>query len=69
MGKALAFLGFLLIIIGILPIILPMVGFPQYATYFYLNIYTLPLAGYQFSEVMLGLIGLGFILLIVGAIK
>ncbi|MFW9960659.1 MAG: hypothetical protein ACFFDV_06560 [Candidatus Thorarchaeota archaeon] len=69
MGKGLAILGLLLIIVGILPLILPMVGFAAYADYFYLGIYTLPLAGYDFSELMLILLGLGVILLIVGAVK
>jgi hypothetical protein len=70
MGKGLALFGLILIIVGILPIILPMVGFAQYADYFYmLNIYSIELAGYVFSEIMLGLIGLGVILLLVGAMK
>jgi hypothetical protein len=69
MSKGIAILGLLLIIAGFVPIILPMVGYAQYAAYFYLNIYTLTLAGYEFSEVMLALIGLGVILLIVGAVK
>jgi hypothetical protein len=69
MGKGLAILGLLLIIVGILPIILPMIGYGAYAAYFYLGYYSLPLAGYDFSELMLILLGLGVILLIVGALK
>ncbi|RDE16882.1 MAG: hypothetical protein C4K47_00690 [Candidatus Thorarchaeota archaeon] len=69
MGKCIALLGLLLIIVGFIPIILPLIGYPAYAAYFYLGYYTLPLAGYNFSELMLGLIGLGLILLIVGAVK
>jgi hypothetical protein len=35
----------------------------------YLGMYQLPLMGYIFSELMLGMLGLGIILLIIGAIK
>ncbi len=73
MGKALAIFGLILIVVGLLPVIfsaLSITGFEQYIAYFYmLNIYQIQLAGYLFSEIMLGLIGLGVILLIVGAIK
>ncbi len=70
MGKGLALLGLILIIIGILPLLMPMIGLGTYADYFYmLNIYTLSIAGYDFSELMLILLGLGVILLIVGAVK
>ena len=72
MGKGAAILGLILIIIGILPIILPMLGMglEQYATYFYmLDIYSLDIGGYVFSELMLILIGLGVVLLIVGAVR
>ncbi len=69
MGKALACFGLLLIIIGILPIILSMVGYAAYAAYFYLGYYTLMVGTYEFSELMLGLIGFGFLLLIIGALK
>ena len=70
MGKGLAILGLLLIIAGILPIILPMIaGFEAYAAYFFLGYYTLPLAGYDFSELMLILLGVGVLFLIIGALK
>lgn len=72
MGKGAAILGLILIIIGLLPIILPMIGMglEQYATYFYmLDIYSLDIGGYVFSELMLILIGLGVVLLIVGAVR
>jgi len=73
MGKGAAILGLILIIIGILPILLPMIGMglEQYATYFYmLGIYSLDLGGgLIFSELMLILIGLGVVLLIVGAVR
>jgi len=69
MGKALACFGLLLIIIGILPLILTMVGYATYAAYFYLGYYTLMVGTYAFSELMLGLIGFGFLLLIIGALK
>jgi hypothetical protein len=73
MGKALAILGLLLIIVGLLPVLfaaLGLTGFDAFIAYFYmLNIYEINLGGYWFSELMLGLIGLGFILLVVGALK
>lgn len=75
MGKGLAIFGLLLIIIGILPLIFPMIGLDAYVMYFSLGTYiqgvsyTLPIAGYNFTEIMLALIGLGVILLIIGAIK
>ncbi|MFW9870438.1 MAG: hypothetical protein ACFFFO_14400 [Candidatus Thorarchaeota archaeon] len=70
MGKGLALFGLILIIVGILPLFMPMIGLGQFVDYFYmLNIYTLTLAGYDFSELMLILLGLGVILLIVGAVR
>jgi len=52
-----------------LPIILPMVGFAQYAAYFYLGYYSLMVGTYELSELMLILIGVGFLFLIIGALK
>lgn len=70
MGKGLALFGLILIIIGILPLFMPMIGLGQFVSYFYmLGIFELPLAGYIFSEIMLILIGLGVVLLIVGAMR
>jgi hypothetical protein len=69
MGKGLALFGLLLMIVGIIPLILPMVGYASYASYFFLGYYQLDLAGYAFSELMLILLGLGFILLVIGALK
>jgi len=70
MGKGLALFGLILIIIGILPLFMPMIGLGTFVDYFFmLNLYSLELAGYMFSELMLILIGLGVILLIVGAVK
>ena len=75
MGKGLAIFGLLLIIVGILPIILPMVGMSQYVMYFSLSTYipsisyTIPLAGYVFTELMLILIGVGVLFLLIGAFK
>ncbi|MHA2025287.1 MAG: hypothetical protein ACW98U_05230 [Candidatus Thorarchaeota archaeon] len=69
MGKGLALFGLILIIVGILPLFMPMIGLGQFVSYFYmLNIYTLDLAGYLFSELMLILVGLGVVLLLVGAL-
>ncbi|MFW9807260.1 MAG: hypothetical protein ACFFFK_11080 [Candidatus Thorarchaeota archaeon] len=70
MGKGLALFGLILIIIGILPLFMPMIGLGMYVDYFFmLNLYSIELAGYMFSELMLILIGLGVILLIVGAVR
>jgi hypothetical protein len=75
MGKGLAIFGLLLIIVGILPIILPMVGMSQYVMYFSLSTYisgfsySLMLAGYEFTELMLILLGLGVLFLIIGALR
>ena len=75
MGKGLAIFGLLLIIVGILPIILPMVGFAQYVMYFSLSYYipsisySIMLAGYEFTELMLILLGVGVLFLLIGAFK
>ena len=70
MGKGLALFGLILIIVGILPLFMPMIGLGTYVSYFYmLGIYELTLAGYVFSELMLILIGLGVVLLLVGALR
>ena len=75
MGKGLAIFGLLLIIVGILPIILPLVGMGQYVMYFSLATYvpsisySIELAGYVFTELMLILIGVGVLLLLIGAFK
>ena len=70
MGKGLALFGLILIIVGILPLFMPMIGLGTFVDYFFiLGLYELTLAGYVFSELMLILIGLGVILLIVGAMR
>ena len=71
MGKGLALFGLILIIIGILPLFMPMIALGQFVDYFFmLNLYTLDLGGILvFSELMLILIGLGVVLLIVGAMR
>jgi hypothetical protein len=70
MGKGLALFGLILIIVGILPLFMPMIGLGAYVDYFFiLGLYSLDLAGYVFSELMLILIALGVIFLIVGAVK
>ncbi len=73
MGKAIALLGILLIIVGLLPIIATFltayVDLGSILVYFDQGIYSISLGGYVFTEVMLGLVGLGVILLIVGALK
>jgi hypothetical protein len=47
---------------------LEFLGYGLYAAYFYLGFYTLHLAGFAFSELMLILIIVGVILLIAGAL-
>jgi len=67
MRKGILVLGLILIIVGFLPIILELLGYGLYAAYFHLGFYSLMLAGFTFSELMLILIIVGVILLIVGA--
>ena len=71
MGKGLALLGLILIIIGILPLFMPMIGLGTFVDYFHmLNLFgPFMLAGYEFTDIMLILIGLGAVLLIVGAVR
>jgi hypothetical protein len=72
MGKGTALLGLILIIVGLLPVILGLAGglLPEISDIFYmLNLYSIELAGYLFSELMLILLGLGVVLLIVGAAR
>ena len=66
MRKWLLILGLILIIVGFIPIILELLGYGLYAALFYLGFYTLYLAGFAFSELMLILIIVGVILLIAG---
>jgi hypothetical protein len=68
MRKGILILGLILLIVGFLPIVLELLGFGLYAAYFYLGFYTLMVAGFVFSELMLILIILGVILILVGAI-
>ena len=71
MNKILALLGIILIVLGLWPVWIVYVDF--LATYgetlLWLGLYTLPLMGYIFSELMLVMLGLGVILLIIGVIK
>lgn len=70
MGKGLALFGLILIIVGILPLFMPMIGLGAFVDYFFmLGLYEITLAGFLFSELMLILIGLGVVLLIVGAVR
>ena len=70
MGKGLAIFGLLLIIAGIMPFILPFIaGSETYAAGFFLGYYTLALAGVEFSELMLILLGLGVVFLVLGAVE
>ncbi len=70
MGKGLALFGLILIILGILPLFMPMIGLGMYVDYFFiLGLFEINLAGFLFSELMLILLGLGVVLLIVGAMR
>ena len=75
MGKALAILGLLLIIVGILPIIFPMIGLDAYVAYFSLSYYitgfsyTLIVGSFALTELMLILLGVGFLFLVIGALR
>jgi hypothetical protein len=73
MGKGAAILGLILIIVGLLPILATfltgIVDLSMILGYFDQGIYSIPLAGYVFTEVMLALIGIGVLLLIIGAVK
>ncbi|NWF95026.1 MAG: hypothetical protein HXY34_02690 [Candidatus Thorarchaeota archaeon] len=73
MGKAIALLGLILIILALLPIwsayITAYVDLSSVVAYFDQNIYAVMLGNYRFTEVMLALTGLGIILLLVGIIK
>ncbi|MFW9789260.1 MAG: hypothetical protein ACFFE2_15710 [Candidatus Thorarchaeota archaeon] len=73
MGKGLALLGLILIIVGLLPVILLLlnVSLPAITDIFYMLglIDPINLGGYMFSDIMLILIGLGVVLLIVGAVR
>ena len=54
MGKGLAIFGLILIIVGILPLIMMMIGFDQFASFFYmLYIFQIDLGGFVVSEIML----------------
>ncbi len=68
MGKGLAIFGLLLIIVGVLPLIMPMIGLTAYVGYFDLGFYSLIVAGYELTELMLILIGVGFLFLVIGAL-
>ena len=70
MNKILALLGIILIVIGLWPIWIGYVDFlATYTALLFLGVYQLPLEGYIFSELMLGSLAVGVILLIIGAIK
>ena len=70
MNKILALLGIILIIIGLWPVWIVYVDFlATYTALLFLGVYEMPLMGYIFSELMLGMLGIGVVLLIIGAIK
>lgn len=70
MNKILALLGIILIIIGLWPVWIVYVDFlATYTALLFLGVYEISLMGYIFSELMLGMLGIGVVLLILGAIK
>jgi len=70
MNKILALLGIILIVIGLWPVWILYVDFlATYTAMLYLGVYQIELMGYIFTELMLGMLGLGVVLLIIGAIK
>lgn len=73
MGKGAAILGLLLIIVGLMPIwasfVAAYIDLSQFLVYFNQNIFSIPLGEYLFTEVMLALVGIGVILLLVGATR
>ena len=70
MNKILALLGIVLIVVGLWPVWIVYVEFlATYTALLYLGFYQQGLMGYIFSELMLGSLVLGVILLIIGAIK
>ena len=69
-NKILALLGIILIIIGLWPVWIVYVDFlATYTALLFLGVYQMPLMGYIFSELMLGMLGIGVVLLVIGAIK
>jgi len=70
MNKILALLGIILIIIGLWPVWIVYVDFlATFTPMLYLGMYQLTLMDYIFTALMLVMLGLGVILLIIGAIK
>ena len=73
MGKGMALLGLILIIIGLLPVILGLAGlsYPMITDLFNIlgPLYSIELIGYLFTDIMLILIVLGVLLLIIGATR
>ncbi len=70
MNKILALLGIILIIIGLWPVWIGYVDFlATYTALLFLGVYQISLMEYIFSELMLGMLGIGVVLLIIGAIK
>ncbi|MFW9908224.1 MAG: hypothetical protein ACFFEF_06585 [Candidatus Thorarchaeota archaeon] len=73
MGKGLAILGLIVIIVGLLPLwatfLASFVDLSMITVFFNQNIYSINLGGYLFTEVMLILLVLGVLMLIIGAVK
>lgn len=74
MGKGAAILGLILIIVGLLPILDALIlgtyiDLSMILGYFNQGIFSIDLAGYFFTEVMLILVGVGVVLLLIGALS
>ncbi|MFW9888217.1 MAG: hypothetical protein ACFFER_08550 [Candidatus Thorarchaeota archaeon] len=73
MGKGMALLGLILIIIGLLPVIFDLVGFsyPMITDLFNMlgPAFSIELGMYVFTDIMLILIILGVLILIIGATR
>jgi hypothetical protein len=74
MGKVVALLGLILIIVGLIPVIIDVLGITGLTTitdyFFMLNLIApINLGGFLFSDIMLILIGLGALLFIIGLVK
>jgi len=73
MGKLLALLGLILIIVGLFPIwatfLAGYVDLTTILSYFNQHIYSVTVGSYTFTEVMLILTGLGVVLFLIGLVK
>lgn len=70
MIKIFSLIGLILIIVGIFPILMLMIGLGAFAFPFYIfGIFNLSIAGFVFSEMMLIFIGLGIVFTLFGIVS